>query len=126
EKLVVIHGHADQQRLRSLTAHRVSVDRFGGAELEGAKNSYHAVFKELRDKTQKLTEIEENAATRRREAEMLREDLAELNQVDPKPGEYESLQADAAKLASSEELRIALITAQQALSCFEDESGARA
>ncbi|MBX3312618.1 MAG: DNA repair protein RecN [Microbacteriaceae bacterium] len=126
EKLVVIHGQADQQRLRSVTAQRDTVDRFGGAELQGAKLSYQVAFKELREASAKLEEIESNAAARIREAEMLREDIAELQKIDPKPGEYDSLQADAARLAGSEELRVAVVGAQQALAGFEDESGARA
>lgn len=126
EKLVVIHGQADQQRLRSVTAQRDTVDRFGGAALAEAKKSYQSVFKELREASAKLEEIESNAESRRREAELLREDIAELQQIDPKPGEYESLQADAARLAGSEELRIAAVSAQQALAGFEEESGARA
>ena len=47
DELVVVHGQADQQRLRSAAAQRDALDRFAGAPLQRALGEYRAAFTRL-------------------------------------------------------------------------------
>ncbi len=45
EQLVVVHGQSDQVRLRSATAQREALDRFGGPELAALRGEYESAFR---------------------------------------------------------------------------------
>jgi DNA repair protein RecN (Recombination protein N) len=116
DELVVVHGQADQQRLRSAGAQRAALDRFGGRELQQALDAYRTAFESWRDDARELERLREAHDARRREAEELREALDEVEQVDPQPGEDTELHERADRLTNLEDLRLAAAQSHELIS----------
>ncbi len=116
EQLVVVHGQSDQLRLRSAAAQRDALDRFGAETIAPLAAEYRERFEGLRALTAELTELTERRDERAQEASRLRAALAELEQVDPQPGEDLELAQRAERLANAEDLRAAATLAHEALS----------
>ncbi|WP_424936046.1 MULTISPECIES: DNA repair protein RecN [Bacteria] len=118
--LVVVHGQSEQLRLRSTTAQREALDRFGGAPLAVAAEAYTAAWERWRMLAAELEDLTAHRDNRRAEADDLRAALALIEATDPQPGEDEALAERAERLANAEELRLAASVARSALS---DEEG---
>lgn len=116
EQLVVVHGQSDQLRLRSGTAQRDALDRFGGDAIAAPLAAYRDGFELLKALRAELTDLTERRDERAEEAARLRADLADLEQVDPQPGEDIELAQRAERLANAEDLRAAAMLAHEALS----------
>ncbi|MDC7802301.1 DNA repair protein RecN [Microbacterium laevaniformans] len=116
EQLVVVHGQSDQLRLRSSAAQRDALDRFGAAEIAPVAEEYRQAYAAQRELAAHIAEITGNAQARAAEAEQLRIALAEIEQVDPQPGEDVELAHRAERLANVEALRQAAAIAHDALS----------
>jgi len=121
DQLVVVHGQSDQLRLRSAAAQRDALDRFGGAAIADALEGYRGVLGRARSLTEELAQLTADRDDRAREAEDLRAALAEIEQIDPQPGEDAELHRRADRLANAEELRLAAATAHSALSSDDDQ-----
>ncbi|MCB5275765.1 DNA repair protein RecN [Arthrobacter sp. SO5] len=115
ETLVVVHGQSGQIRLKSPVAQRGALDKFAGESLAGTLAGYQELHGHWKSIQTELDGLRSAARERLREAESLEAALAEIDAVDPQPGEDESLKAEAVKLANVEELRIAATTAHQAI-----------
>jgi DNA repair protein RecN (Recombination protein N) len=115
ETLVVVHGQSEQIRLKSPVAQRGALDKFAGEGLAVTLGGYQELYAHWKSSQAELDELRSAARERLREAESLEAALAEIDAIDPQPGEDESLKAEAVKLANVEELRIAASTAHQAL-----------
>ena len=115
ETLVVVHGQSDQIRLKGAAAQRGALDKFAGESLAGPLAAYQELYNHWKSSQAELDGLRSAARDRLREAESLQSALAEIDEVDPQPGEDEVLKAEAVKLANVEELRIAASTAHQAL-----------
>ncbi|WP_392466620.1 DNA repair protein RecN [Arsenicicoccus cauae] len=104
ERLVAVHGQADQWRLRSAEEHRVVLDGFEpevGRLLEDFQRRYdehHALAAEA-------DRLRSAARERAREAEGLRVALEEIEAVDPQPGEDEELRGEDDRLSHADALR---------------------
>lgn len=120
-QLVVVHGQSDQIRLRSAVAQREALDRFAGASLAEAVDTYSHVFHRWRDNGSELDELVADQERRAREAEDLRIAMAEIEAVAPQPGEDEELAERAERLSNLEELRLAAASARELLSAEESE-----
>lgn len=115
ETLVVVHGQSDQIRLKSAVAQRGALDKFAGTQLTAILGAYQELYRRWKSIQAELEALRSDARDRLREAESLQNALAEIDDVDPQPGEDESLKAEAVKLANVEELRIAATTAHEAI-----------
>ena len=113
--LVVVHGQADQLRLKSAAAQREALDRFGGGEVAAALASYQKLFFEHKKVSAELGELRASLANRLQEAEDIRAAVAELERLDAKPGEDQELGDLAGRLTHTEELRIAAADAHEQL-----------
>lgn len=118
--LVVVHGQSDQLRLRSASAQRDALDRFGGAPLADALATYRSAYARWRDLDAELATLVGDSAARRREADDLRAAVAEIEAVAPQSGEDVELAQRAERLAHVEELRVAVAGAHQLLSADDD------
>ncbi len=116
EPLVAVHGQSDQHRLLQAGTQRAALDRFAGDELATTLAAYERSWNALAATERELHEVRESARERAREADQLRFGLAEVDAVDPKPGEDEELAAEEARLGHAESLRSAAETAREALS----------
>jgi len=121
EHLVVIHGQSDQIRLKSESAQRQALDRFGGLALSAVLEKYQTAFHQYRDlEAQRLT-LQTSMDQRAKEAAELRQALEDITAVSPQPGEDVALQESITRLSNTEDLRIAADLAKNALSA--DASG---
>ncbi|MFF2273951.1 DNA repair protein RecN [Agromyces sp. NPDC058136] len=119
DELVVVHGQADQQRLRSAVAQRDALDRFAGPALASALDEYRTVFERWRADAAELARLRDEHDARAREAEALRADLDEIEAADPQPGEDTELHERAERLSNLEELRLEAAQARALLSADE-------
>ncbi|MCR2809034.1 MULTISPECIES: DNA repair protein RecN [unclassified Microbacterium] len=116
DHLVVVHGQSDQLRLRTAAAQREALDRFGGAPVDSALQQYRVAYERVRELGRELTMLTDDRDARMREAEELRVALAEIERVEPQPGEDAELSLRAERLANAEVLRSAAATAHELLS----------
>ncbi|WP_322409364.1 DNA repair protein RecN [Microbacterium invictum] len=116
DHLVVVHGQSDQLRLRSASAQRDALDRFGGEKVRATLAAYRDAFQRHRVLDEELRGLVEAREARAREADDLRAAVAEVEEADPQPGEDAELAARAERLANAEELRRAAAAAHDALS----------
>lgn len=116
DQLVVVHGQSDQLRLRSALAQREALDRFGGDDVQSARETYREAYERWRAIDRELTGLTTDRDARAAEAEQLRALIAEVEQAAPQPGEDAELSIRAERLANAEELRLAAAAAHDALS----------
>lgn len=116
EPLVAVHGQSDQHRLLQPRAQRDALDRFGGEPVAGLRTRYRELFDALGRVEAELADVTANARERAREADLLRFGLAEVEAVDPQPGEDAALAAEESRLGFADTLRTAAAQAHEALS----------
>jgi DNA repair protein RecN (Recombination protein N) len=124
DELVVVHGQADQQRLRSAVAQREALDRFAGPPLQAALAEYREAFASWRADAGELERLREAHDTRAREAHELREELDEVEAAEPQAGEDVELAERADRLSNLEELRMAAAQARALVSAEDVGDGA--
>lgn len=118
--LVAVHGQSDQLRLLRPAEQRAALDRFGGDPLVRVRERYAARYEELAEVRRELVHLERSAQERTREAELLRVGLADVERVDPRPGEDAEVSAELSRLEHAESLRAAALGAHGLL-CGDDE-----
>ncbi len=123
DDLVAVHGQSDQIRLRFPLRQRQALDRFSGAALAAILGGYRPRWQRLREVQGELDELTVRARERAAEAELLRLGLAEVERVDPQPGEDERLRAQAQRLGHVEELQAAAAQALGALAGQDEATG---
>ncbi len=123
ERLVAVHGQADQWRLRQGDQHRELLDRFGGPALIAARDAYQSAHAEHRSATEELTRLRSLGRERAQEADMLQLGLERIERVDPQPGEDTALRVEDERLAHAEELRLAAESASLILSGDDEADG---
>lgn len=116
QQLVVVHGQADQVRLRSATAQREALDRFAGPELAGVLGDYQDTYRRWQSGRGELDVLVAESDRRLREAEDLRIAMAEIESVAPTRGEDAELAERAERLSNLEDLRLAAAEAHELVS----------
>lgn len=124
DDLIAMHGQSDQQLLRSPARQRDVLDRSAGAGLAGDLADYRTQLAELRAAEAEHRDLVRAARERVREAELLRLGLAELEAVDPQPGEDGALAAESDRLVHADLLRTAAEVAHVALAGGDTDDGA--
>ncbi len=102
--LIAVHGQSDQQRLLRAGEQRSALDRFAGVAVARPLAAYTVAHARLRTVSAQLAEITERARERSVEAELLRSGLAEIERVDPHPGEDTALDTELRRLDHAETL----------------------
>ncbi|MGC5075439.1 DNA repair protein RecN [Agrococcus sp. DT81.2] len=120
DRLVAVHGQADQQRLRSAEAQADALDRAAGEPLRALLAEYRAEHAAWTDARDAAARIRAQHDARAAEADAIRAELEDLEAVDPQPGEQDALAALAHRLEHAEGLRLQLAEAHAALSSDED------
>lgn len=103
ETLIELHGQHDDRGLLNPKGHRDLLDTFGG--LGATRLKLRNQWRALASAQSVLEELEANVAQAREEEEFLRHAVAELEQLDPKPGEDEELDAKRRLMQSAERIR---------------------
>ena len=122
--LVEIHGQFENQRLLSPATHRTLLDAFAG--LDGLLGEIAEVWAQAAAADAALAAAEADLAAARRDEEFLRHALAELDELDPKPDEEDTLAEIRARLMSGEKIVQAMADAARALAGEEPLPGAEA
>ncbi len=124
EHLVVVHGQSDQIRLKSATAQREALDQFGGVDLAIKVGAYRQTFFAWKRAAEQLQALRQSTADREAKAEALRTEVENFERIDPQPNELDEVSAKIAKLTHTEELRMAVAKAHEALSSDSDNTDA--
>jgi DNA repair protein RecN (Recombination protein N) len=114
ETLVELHGQHDDRGLLNPKGHRDLLDQYAGLEETRAalRLKWSATSKARRD----LKAAEDALAAVQAEEEFLRHAVAELDALDPQPGEEAELDSRRRLMQSAERVREDVVRAQQALS----------
>ena len=123
EALIAIHGQSEQVRLTAADRQRTLLDRFAGETVASVLGPYARRYAERRAAAIELERLRAEAQSRAREIDVLRFGLTEIEQVDPEAGEDITLAAEAARLHSADDLRVAAGTALTYVAGGEDEPG---
>lgn len=115
DRLFTVHGQSEQLRLRSNSAQREMLDRFGGGKLLELLAAYQVAHEERRDLEVTLATLRETRDERIRESAQLREQIAQIEAVGPQAGEELELKQRIERLSNLEELRSATSTALRAV-----------
>lgn len=115
EHLVTVHGQQDQARLRSPAHQREALDAFAGAAHGALLGEYREAWAERARLQASIDDLTARRQDLAREAELLRLGLAEVERVDPQPGEDARLAAEIERLEHAEDLRAAASGAHAAL-----------
>jgi DNA repair protein RecN (Recombination protein N) len=118
EKLVVVHGQADQLRLKSPTAQREALDSF--ASIGDLVSEYGVRYSAWLASQKSLDDVLTNKQANAREVETLLEDLKAIEKVSPRLGEDLELRDLAARMSNLEALRSAAAAAREALTSETD------
>ncbi|MDH2328463.1 DNA repair protein RecN [Cereibacter sp. SYSU M97828] len=110
--LVELHGQHDDRGLLNPRGHRQMLDSFAGADLGPVRRAWSGVSSARRA----LAEAEAALAAIRAEEEFLRHAVAELDKLDPLPGEEATLDTRRRAMQGAERIRTDIVRAHQALS----------
>ena len=126
ESLVAVHGQSDQLRLKSAAAQRTALDDYAGQPVAAELAVYREELARYRSVVATLRAAKENSRERALQAQSLTTALAEIDAVEPVPGEDTQLDAESEKLTNLESLRTAATTAHAALSGSEADDAPEA
>ena len=114
-RLVVVHGQADQARLKSTAWQRAAVDAFAGESLGKLLMEYRNVRSRWRSAVRELADRTDQRLERERQANLHRLALEEIEAVSPIDGEDAELDRLSALLSHAQTLREATESAARAL-----------
>jgi DNA repair protein RecN (Recombination protein N) len=124
-RLLSFYGQHEHRRLTLGSVQAEILDGFAGAAHLELRERYRAAHARLLALRAELAGVREREGARERDLDLLRFELAEIEEFDPEPGEHEALRAERDRLRGSEELRAGAGEALQALSgSGDDEAGA--
>lgn len=112
ETLVELHGQHDDRGLLNPRGHRALLDAFAGLDLSACRAAWRAQAVARAD----LSAAEVALAAARKEEEFLRHAVAELDRLNPEPGEEAALDARRRLMQGAEKIRSDVARALQALS----------
>ncbi len=112
ETLVELHGQQDDRGLLNPRGHRALLDQFAGLDLGAVRAAWRAQSAARA----RLAEAEAALVAARKEEDFLRHAVAELDRLDPEPGEEASLDARRRMMQGAEKIRADIARAHQALS----------
>lgn len=118
---VDLHGQHEHQALLSWSYHAAYLDRFLGSDAIAALDEYRAAWRDCHTASSLLKEIESALSDRDRRVDYLRFQVADIDAVGPRSGEFEELEARLPRLRHGERLTAA---AQSAWIALSDEQGA--
>ena len=119
ETLIELHGQHDDRGLLNPRGHRAILDAFAGIDVTEARAAWRAVGQARKA----LREAEATMAAIREEEDFLRHAVAELEAMDPQPGEEARLDAARRLMQGAERMREDVARAHQAIG-YEGAEGA--
>lgn len=127
---IELHGQHDHQALLRPATHVTYLDRYGHTQVDQQLEQYRTALADYRARTAELADIQARIARSGEEIEVNRLVLAEIDRVDPSPGEDEELEAALPAMLHAEEIARATLEARSAIAgdggAAEQVAGARA
>jgi DNA repair protein RecN (Recombination protein N) len=111
DTLVELHGQHDDRGLLNPRGHRPVLDDFAGVDLEAVR----AAWKVLSKARKALKDAQKRLDAAREEEEFLRHAVAEMDALDPQPGQEAELDAARRMMQAGEKIRVDIGKAFQAL-----------
>ncbi|CAM3179665.1 DNA repair protein RecN [Saccharomonospora xinjiangensis] len=115
EQLLAVHGQNSQLRLLRPAEQRAVLDRFAGEAVADPLAAYRKIRHEWLLVARELTERRARSRELAQQADLLRHGLAEIDAVEPAPGEDTELTEQVKRLAAVDELRDTASAAQLAI-----------
>lgn len=100
ERLVDIHGQHEHESLINTANQLAILDTFG--KVDGARKKFSDIYKKAVEKEIYLRSLQENRDIRRREIDLCRFEVAEIENAGIKPGELEQLEDERNVLVNAE------------------------
>lgn len=119
--LVNIHGQHESYNLMSPEKHISYIDSIG--DLENIKKEYRENLAILRECKKKLTMAQSDDSQRERQIDLLKYQIGEIEEVNPKEGEYEQLTEERNKAVNAQEIISNLSSAERLLSGSDEYEG---
>ncbi|MFO7919427.1 MAG: DNA repair protein RecN [Nioella sp.] len=113
ETLVELHGQQDDRGLLDPRVHRDLLDDFGG--LMAMREAMAAHWRSVSSARRALDRAEADRSELQAEEEFLRHAVAELDALDPQPGEEETLDARRRLMQGAEKMRADVVRALEAM-----------
>lgn len=118
--LINIHGQSETQTLTDPACHAAILDSF--AHADDARAAYAVSYRDLCDVRRRIREIACDESERLRTVEMLKYQLADIDALSLKPGEYEKLEEKRGRLKNAERISRGTSFAYRALKGSEKGS----
>ena len=113
--LVEIAGQHEHQRIGNVTWQRHTLDRFSGPDAMALAEELRIVMRDLTRGVRRLEELDTGERARRREADILSYEIAEIEAAGLVEGESTRLLEDAARLENAETFALAFEQATESL-----------
>ncbi|AZZ42361.1 DNA repair protein RecN [Acidipropionibacterium jensenii] len=120
---LTIHGQSDQIRLTSPDHQLDVLDRAAGSRMTDLLEAHRDLWRRHREVAEHLTRLSTGEHDRSLQIEVLRRRIAEVDAVDPQPGEDRELIEEMRRLQRGQDTRAALARADRSLNGTETESG---
>jgi DNA repair protein RecN (Recombination protein N) len=114
-ELIAFHGQHEHRRLTDAAEQLEILDGLCGAAQQQRRASCAAALEQLRQARAELETLQQLQAARERELDLLQHELAEIEALDPQPGEQQQLQERRQKLRQIDALRSAALLGAQEL-----------
>lgn len=118
--LVNVHGQHESYNLMSPEKHITYIDSIG--DLEQLKKEYRDNLAVLRECKRKLVSAQSDDSQRERQIDLLKYQINEITQVNPKAGEYEQLTEERNKAVNSQQIINSLSNAEMLLTGSDESS----
>ncbi len=125
-RLLAFFGQHEHRKLTISSAQMEVLDGFAGAEHLKLREEYRGSHRECLRLAAELAELRERDGSRERDLDLLRFELAEIEEVGPDPAEEAELVAERERLRHAEGLREAAGSAREAAIGAEEDGGAAA
>jgi len=113
--LIDLHGQHDHQALLSPARHIEYLDRWASASVQPLHDAYVASREQWQESREELSQVQVLIAQSAEQSEAGRIALAEIERIDPHPGEDDALRASLPTLQNSEQIAELMGQAQHAL-----------
>jgi DNA repair protein RecN (Recombination protein N) len=125
-RLLAFYGQHEHRKLTLASAQAEILDAYIGPEHLGLRAEYRGAHQRVNALRRELESLREREGARDRDVDLLRFELAEVDEIGPDPEEQEALTGERDRLRGVEGLREGAAAAALALAGAEDGEGARA
>ncbi len=122
-RLLAFYGQHEHRKLTLTSVQGEILDSYAGAEHVELRGRYADAYRRVRASERRLRELSEREGARERDLDLLRFELAEIEELGPDPEEYDELIAERNRLRSVEGLREGVAEALAAVSGEEGGDG---